>query len=151
MEILRITDDPQNNVEVMFNLSFVKDHEVWIRGGGPDGEDCTLVKFTQEMCRKNQECSYDDCFPSEVTDLADIGDIFMDCSMSGCPIGTAYFIAIQAAELRERLKQKQEPVKPRRTVNSHGFHYDFCGACDTLLAAGHPKYCYECGKPVDWT
>ena len=28
-----VTDNPQNNVEVMMNLAFVKDKEVWIRGG----------------------------------------------------------------------------------------------------------------------
>ena len=103
-----VTDDPQNNMEVMFNLAFVKDKEVWIRDSGPDGKDCTLVKFTEEICRKNPECNFEDCFPSELTDLADIGDIFMDCSMSGCPIGTAYFIAVQAAELRERLRMYED-------------------------------------------
>lgn len=25
-----------------------------------------------------------------------------------------------------------------------------CGACGHVLAEGRPKYCYECGKPVDW-
>lgn len=29
-----VTDDPQTNLEVMFNLAYVKDKEVWIRGGG---------------------------------------------------------------------------------------------------------------------
>ena len=101
-----VTDDPQNNMEVMFNLAFVKDKEVWIRDSGPDGEDCTLIDFSRQMCMKNHECQFDDGFPADLAknDFDQIGDLFMECSMCGCPIGTAYFIAIQAAELRERLR-----------------------------------------------
>ncbi len=101
-----VTDDPQTNTEVLFNLAYVKDKEVWIRGGGADGEDCTLIDFSRQMCMKNHECQFDDGFPSDLgkNDFDQIGDLFMECSMCGCPIGTAYFIAIQAAELRERLQ-----------------------------------------------
>lgn len=101
-----VTDDPQNNMEVMFNLAFVKDKEVWIRDSGPDGENCTLIDFSRQMCMKNHECQFDDGFPADLAknDFDQIGDLFMECSMCGCPIGTAYFIAIQAAELRERLR-----------------------------------------------
>ncbi len=102
-----VTDDPQNNMEVMFNLAFVKDKEVWIRGGDEKGEDCTLIKFAERMCQySNGCCHYVYGFPSDIvgTDIHAIGDVYLDCSMCGCPIGTAYFIAIQAAELRERLR-----------------------------------------------
>ena len=101
-----VKDDPQTNTEVLFNLAYVKDKEVWIRGGGSDGEDCTLIDFSKQMCMKNHECQFDDGFPADLAknDFDQIGDLFMECSMCGCPIGTAYFIAIQAAELRERLR-----------------------------------------------
>lgn len=101
-----VTDDPQNNMEVMFNLAFVKDKEVWIRGGGSDGEDCTLVDFSKQLCMKNHECQFDDGFPPDIAkdDFDQLCDLFMECSMCGCPIGTMYFIAIQASELRERLR-----------------------------------------------
>lgn len=101
-----VTDDPQNNMEVMMNLAFVKDKEVWIRGGSEEGEDCTLVDFSKQLCMKNHECQFDDGFPPDIAkdDFDQLCDLFMECSMCGCPIGTMYFIAIQAAELRERLR-----------------------------------------------
>ena len=112
-----VTDTPENNMEVMMNLAFVKNKEVWIRGGGIDGDDCTLVDFSKQLCMKNHECQFDDGFPPDIAkdDFGQIGDLFMECSMCGCPIGTVYFIAIQAAELRERLRiyeDKSEPIKP---------------------------------------
>lgn len=105
-----VTDDPQDNMEVMMNLAFVKNKEVWIRGGDPDGEDCSLVNFTKQMCQNCSVCMENDGFPEDKEkDLDFLCDLLMECSMSGCPIGTAYFIAIQAAELRERLRV-QEPI-----------------------------------------
>lgn len=99
-----VTDIPQNNAEVMMNLAYVKNKEVWIRGGGDDGEDCTLIDFTNRMCASH-DCLFD-ITPNEIDeeDIDNEGDRLLECSMSGCPIGTAYFIAIQAAELRERLR-----------------------------------------------
>ena len=99
-----VTDNPQNNTEHMMNIAFVKDEEVWIRNGGKGGEDCTLVDFCRRMCTVSGACAYESV-PYEATDDLDtIGDILMDCSGEGCPIGTTYFAMIQAAELRERLR-----------------------------------------------
>lgn len=151
-----VTDDPQDNMEVMMNLAFVKDKEVWIRGGGPDGEDCTLIDFSRQMCMKNHECQFDDGFPPDIAkdDFDQLGDLFMECSMCGCPIGTMYFIAIQAAELRERLRmheKKDEPFPPKTRTNSKGFRYDYCGKCGHQLMAGVPKRCDNCGQAVSWS
>ncbi len=104
-----VTDDPQTNIEVMMNLSYSGDDgQVWIRGGGEDGEDCTLIDFTNRMCASH-DCLFD-ITPNEIDEegIYNTGDLLLGCSMSGCPIGTAYFIAIQAAELRSRLRQYEE-------------------------------------------
>ena len=148
-----VNDNPQTNTEVLFNLAYVKDKEAWIRGGGPDGEDCTLIDFSRQMCMKNHECQFDDGFPADLAknDFDQIGDLFMECSMCGCPIGTAYFIAIQAAELRERVREyeeKEEPVPPRNRTNKNGFKYWYCGKCGHQLPAGCPKRCDNCGQAV---
>ena len=145
-----VTDDPQDNVEVMMNLAYVKDKEVWIRGGAPDGEDCTLIDFSRQMCMKNHECQFDDGFPSDLgkNDFDQIGDLFMECSMCGCPIGTAYFIAIQAAELRERLRMyegRNEPMKPNRS----GSH-TFCAKCGAAFNKNSTDFCPHCGQAVKW-
>jgi len=153
-----VTDDPQDNVEVMLNLAYVKDKEVWIRGGGADGEDCTLIDFSRQMCMKNHECQFDDGFPADLgkNDFDQIGDVFLECSMCGCPIGTMYFIAIQAAELRERLRkyeEKKEPMKPKSKTRHSNDSYPqvqhWCGACMAMLN-GKPNFCHNCGQAVKW-
>ena len=146
-----VTDDPQTNTEVMFNLAYVKDKEVWIRGGGDDGEDCTLIDFTNRMCASH-DCLFD-ITPNEIDeeDIDNTGDRLLECSMSGCPIGTAYFIAIQAAELRERVREYEEkdtPIFPKKRINNRGFQYYYCGKCGHQLPAGYPKRCDNCGQVV---
>lgn len=99
-----VTDNPQNNTENMLNLVFVKDKEVWVRYGGEDGQDCPLTSFCMRLCNEYSECLYSSLSFYENEDLDTIGDVLMDCSADGCPIGTIYFAMIQAAELRERLR-----------------------------------------------
>ena len=100
-----VKDNPQTNMEVMMNLAYVKDKEVWILDGSETGEACSLVDFQKRMCKQCKLCenvNIDTDNPDAITDY------YLDCSMDGCPIGTAYFIAIQAAELRERLRTYED-------------------------------------------
>ena len=158
-----VTDNPQNNMEVMMNLAFVKDKEVWIHGGDEKGEDCTLIKFAERMCQySNGCCHYVHGFPSDIvgTDIDAIGDVYMDCSMSGCPIGTAYFIAIQAAEMRERLREyekKQVPIllenqhKPYGiSTNANSPWISRCPKCGKKVEGKQTKFCKYCGQGVKW-
>ena len=96
-----VTDNPQDNVEIMLNLAYGKDGEVWIRGGSEEGEDCTLVDFAKRTCKACKCYLADDVAEQDIDGL---GDFLMGCSMECCPIGTYYYIAIQAAELRGRLR-----------------------------------------------
>ena len=155
-----VTDNPQTNTEAMFNLAYVKDKEVRIRGGGDDGEDCTLIDFTNRMCASH-DCLFD-ITPNEIEeeDIDNTGDRLLECSMSGCPIGTAYFIAIQAAELRERVREYEEKDTPKQPVKDkahprYGMGYDYydwvCPNCGHLLALEPnwrkiAKRCCECGQ-----
>ena len=146
-----VTDTPQDNMEVMMNLAFVKDKEVWIRGGGDDGEDCTLIDFTNRMCASH-DCLFD-ITPNEIDeeDIDNTGDRLLECSMSGCPIGTAYFIAIQAAELRERLRKFENDseldTKPAVIDNGKAF----CPHCMSNIRLDMVSaYCAYCGRPVKW-
>ena len=148
-----VNDNPETNMEVMMNLSFVKNKEVWIRGGAPDGEDCTLIDFSKQLCMKNHECQFDDGFPPDIAkdDFDQIGDLFMECSMCGCPIGTMYFIAIQAAELRERLRKFENDSEPdpKPAVIDNG--KAFCPHCMSNIRLDMVSaYCAYCGKPVIW-
>lgn len=95
-----VTDNPQNNVETLQNLAFVKDGEVWVRGASEKGEDCKLVDLAKRAC--------DRCFlKADIENIKDadcIGEFYLDCSMDGCPVATLYCTAVQAAELREYLR-----------------------------------------------
>ena len=103
-----VTDAPADNGEMMLNLIFVKDKEVWVRYGSEAGEDCTLVEFCRRICEACVTCNYEEVPYQTGDDLDDIGDILMDCSSDGCPVGTMYFAMIQAAELRERLRMYED-------------------------------------------
>ncbi len=103
-----VTDAPADNGEMMLNLIFVKDKEVWVHYGSEAGEDCTLVEFCRRLCAACGTCSYEEVPYQTGDDLDDIGDILMDCSSDGCPVGTMYFAMIQAAELRERLRMYED-------------------------------------------
>lgn len=159
-----ITDDPQTNTEVMFNLAYVKDKEVWIHGAGEDQKDCSLVDFTKNMCSRNHLCSVNSEMEA-CDDLDALCDWYMDCSMSGCPIGTAYFIAIQAAELRERLRQYEdandpaidEPIllenqhKPYGiSTNANSPWISRCPKCGKKVEGKQTKFCKYCGQAVKW-
>ena len=147
-----VTDDPQDNVEIMFNLAYVKDKEVWIRGGAPDGEDCTLIDFSSRMCECNHMCQFDDSpYDLAKDDVDKIGDYLMECSMCGCPIGTAYFIAIQAAELRERLRKFENDSEPDQNPAVIDNGKAFCPHCMSNIRLDMVSaYCAYCGRPVIW-
>lgn len=103
-----VTDNPTDNGMMMLNLVFVKDREVWVHYGSKEGEDCSLVEFCSRLCADYGACGYSQ-IPFEVGDDLDaIGDLMMDCSSDGCPVGTMYFAMIQAAELRERLRMYED-------------------------------------------
>lgn len=99
-----VTDNPQDNILILMNLAYVKDKEVWIRGGGEDGEDCNLNDMVNIICKSCRTCKFYDDMPTDLETTDQISEGIMECSMCGCPIGTMYFVAVQAAELRERLR-----------------------------------------------
>ena len=148
-----VKDNPQTNMEVMMNLAYVKDKEVWILGGSETGEACSLVDFQKRLCKNRDVCNYEcrdfDELPWD--DVENIGDVLMDCSMDGCPQGTAYFIAIQAAELRERLRKFENGSEPdpKPAVIDNG--KAFCPHCMSNIRLDMVSaYCAYCGKPVIW-
>ena len=102
-----VTDNPQDNVEIMLNLAFSKDKEVWIRGGSETGEDCTLIDFINRAC-KEHKCELAEDLAEQAHDFIGVGDMLMHCSMECCPLGTFYYVAVQASELRNRLRKYED-------------------------------------------
>jgi len=102
-----VTDNPQNNTEMMLNLAYVKDKETWIRCGSEKGEDCTLIDFVNRACAEHK-CELAKDLKELGNDFFNVGDMLMWCSGDGCPIGTFYYVAVQAAELREALRKYED-------------------------------------------
>ena len=103
-----VKNNPHTNVEVLQNLAFIRYGEVWIRGGSIDG-DCTLVDFINRACSEHR-CELATDLKKLGHDFENVGEMLMDCSEEGCPIGTLYYVACQAAELREYLRIYEEGV-----------------------------------------
>lgn len=47
------TDNPKDNIEAALNLFYIKDHETWVRGGGPGPEyaDVSLFDYTRQLIK----------------------------------------------------------------------------------------------------
>lgn len=74
----RLTTDDANSICFGLNLFFVKDREVWIRGGGPepDYQDCTLTDWiNRAAAAQGIELGADDA--------ESLGDIMYDCLQFG--------------------------------------------------------------------
>lgn len=103
----RLTTDDIDSILFGFNLFFVKDNEVWIRGGPePDYPDCTLTDWiNRAAAAQGIELDADD--PER------LGDVMYDCLQYGADttegiLALLHTAAVQAAEMRERLKMIED-------------------------------------------
>lgn len=89
------TDNPQNNTETMLNYAYAKDGKVFLRYG--DGEeDIDLCEYVSRQA-KDKICHPS---PQEVMDG--------ECMECDCELAVLYWVAVQAAELRARLKEYED-------------------------------------------
>lgn len=74
----RLTTDDMMSIFGCFNMFFVKDNEVWIRGGGPepDYQDCTLVNWIGRAADKHN-------LDIISRDAVNLGDEMFDCLQDG--------------------------------------------------------------------
>ena len=94
----RLTTDDANSICFGLNLFFVKDREVWIRGGGPepDYQDCTLTDWiNRAAAAQGIELGADDA--------ESLGDIMYDCLQFGVDATEGILALLHAAEMRGRL------------------------------------------------
>lgn len=98
MERLRLTtDNPQKNSDMQMNYAYAKDFQVVLRYAGGE-EDVPLTEYIAK-CAKEKGCEL-------VTPHAVLfGDSCCECD---CPLAVLNVVAIQAAELRSRLKEYED-------------------------------------------
>ena len=99
----RLTTDDTKSILYGLNLIFVKDGEVWIRGGGPkpDYPDCTLVDYIARVAETHH-------LDIVSRDAESLGDEMYDCLQYGTEelegvVALLHMAAVQAAEMRDRL------------------------------------------------
>lgn len=104
----RLTTDDAQSILYGLNLIFVKDGEIWIRGGGPapDYPDCTLVEYIGRIAETHH-------LDIVSRDAESLGDEMYDCLQYGVeePEGVVAFLhaaAVQAAEMRGRLSDIED-------------------------------------------
>ena len=105
------TDAPSNNAERLLNFAYALNGEVWLRLN----PDVALVDFVSARCR-DQGC---DLTAEEVME-----DGLMDCD--DCTIALMYALAIQAAELRARVKKYEDAVAERLKEKEEAFKMQGC-------------------------
>jgi hypothetical protein len=104
----RLTTDDAQSILYGLNLIFVKDGEVWIRGGGPapDYPDCTLVEYIGRIAETHH-------LDIVSRDAESLGDEMYDCLQYGVEelegvVAFLHTAAIQAAEKRGRLSDIED-------------------------------------------
>ncbi len=96
MEITRLTtDEPKNNTETMLNYAYGKDNQAVLRYA--DGqENVDLCEYISK-CAKEKGCNVE---PEDLMEGA--------CMECDCELAILYTVAVQAAELRGRLKMYED-------------------------------------------
>lgn len=104
----RLTTDDTESILQGINLFFVKDREVWIRGGGPEPDypDCTLTDWINRAAAAQG-------IELDADDPEHLGDVMYDCQQYGADategiLALLHAAAVQAAEMRGRLKMLED-------------------------------------------
>ena len=98
MEITRLTtDEPKNTTETMLNFAYEKDGNVFLKG--VDVENSCSMDLCEYISREANEkgCKYT---PEDAAEGA--------CMECDCELAVLYIVAVQAAELRGRLKMYED-------------------------------------------
>lgn len=96
MDFNFITDTPKTNIEMLLNHIYAKNGKVCIRTF--EKEDIDLCELCAKIAQGLQCCSVD---ADELRDGA-----CFECDFEMCCVGLFYRAAIEAAEMREKLKKE---------------------------------------------
>ena len=103
------TNAPKDNIETALNLFYIKDHETWVRGGGPEPDypDVSLFDFTRALIKAHlpdvKVPEHDSDFSAMMAEW-----LFDDVDSKEGTIATLYTAAWAFAELREKLMRYED-------------------------------------------
>jgi len=125
MEYKRLTTDkPINSAEASLNFAVAKNGTTVLRAAGGE-EDINLCEYLFEEAKKhgyNCVSSADDILQG-------------DCLACDCIINVLYIVAVQAAELRERLKEFEDKIEKGELVEQK--HGEWISVEDRLPETDH--------------
>lgn len=111
------TDTPKDNLEAALNLFYIKDHETWVRGGGPGPEyaDVSLFDFIRDVVKTHIP---DVELPEDNYDLSDMmPEWLMDGIDSAEGIVALLYTAAWAyAELRHKLMRYEDAEQSKQNA-----------------------------------
>lgn len=149
-------DNPKDNLETALNLFYIKDHETWVRGGGPAPEYADISLF--DFIRRAVAAHIPDAdLPEDNDDLSMMmAEWLMDDIESAEGIlSLLYTAAWTYAELRYRLAAYEDLMdldrlreivlaeqEGRLTMRARGVGHK-CGSCDNFIPGEGtgPGYC----------
>lgn len=114
------TDNPNTNLQSILNLFYVKDHETYVRGGGPapDFEDISLNDFARRIAEK-----YHLDIPESDEDLPDtmLWDLIEGIDTMDGLLALIYNAGWAFAEIRHRLSKYEDTgLTPDEVVKMQG-------------------------------
>ena len=96
----RLTTDNPNTIDArLLNYCYAKDRRVTLRFAGGE-EDVDLCEYVAVNVSNTTDC--------QITAEEAMNGACLACCSGECPIGCLYFAAVQAAELRGRLKEYED-------------------------------------------
>ena len=101
------TDTPKNNIEMAFNLFYVKDKEAWVRGYGKGGTDISLFELSRNMVRWNIP-SIDLSISDDTYSMMMAEWLWEDLDTPEHIMALLYQAGWVCAELREHLKRFED-------------------------------------------
>ncbi len=92
------TDKPQGNYEFLMNFAYAKDRKVMLHNGG-NQKDIDVCEYMTKL----------DCEQYGFLDAEDyLNGACFECDSGVCSSGVLYALAVQAAEVRDRLKMYED-------------------------------------------
>lgn len=155
MSNINITDNPISNYDMLCNFCrYVDGRAKFLRTEA--GDDTDIYDFCRNKC--SEKCGVD--FPEKDGGFM-MEKMCFDCSETDCLIYLLYITAVQAAELREHIKNHNsdngEPVCHGHWIKKLmspkiGLYGYICSNCNKIIYVGKEKYmryCGNCGAKMD--